>query len=192
MPPAIRRYTSRNPSGAPDFTERTRSSNIRCWRMGNGSAAPCSDCFLSSPAKRVTWRCCARYWWLRPPAAAVARLIDRSERPSHPAKPHGMSRLGPAYNRSTGEYLPNHGCLCRSVSSITLKQGPERRNTSMATPDTLRYTRIPLAEGPDQRTPSGPAVIAPHQRAGHMTAPDHFAKAELNILRRRGPSTYEL
>lgn len=31
---------------------------------------------------------------------------------------------------------------------------------------------------------------APHQRAGHMTAPDHFAKAELKILRRRGPSTY--
>jgi len=31
---------------------------------------------------------------------------------------------------------------------------------------------------------------APHQRAGNMTAPDHFAKAELNILRRRGPSTY--
>src|SRR5271170_3902205 len=24
-----------------------------------------------------------------------------------------------------------------------------------------------------------------------MTAPDHFAKTELNILRRRGPSTYE-
>jgi hypothetical protein len=24
-----------------------------------------------------------------------------------------------------------------------------------------------------------------------MTAPDHFAKAELKILRRRGPSTYE-
>jgi diketogulonate reductase-like aldo/keto reductase len=32
-------------------------------------------------------------------------------------------------------------------SSITLKQGPERRNTSMATLDTLRYTRIPLADG---------------------------------------------
>jgi len=31
---------------------------------------------------------------------------------------------------------------------------------------------------------------APHQRAGHMTAPDRFAEAELNILRRRGPSTY--
>ena len=28
---------------------------------------------------------------------------------------------------------------------------------------------------------------APHQRAGHMTAPDHFAGTELNILRRRGP-----
>jgi hypothetical protein len=26
----------------------------------------------------------------------------------------------------------------------------------------------------------------------HRTAPDHFAEAELNILRRRGPSTYEL
>jgi hypothetical protein len=25
-----------------------------------------------------------------------------------------------------------------------------------------------------------------------MTAPDHFADAELNILRRRGPSTYDL
>lgn len=24
-----------------------------------------------------------------------------------------------------------------------------------------------------------------------MTAPDHFAKAELNIFRRRGPSTYD-
>jgi hypothetical protein len=33
---------------------------------------------------------------------------------------------------------------------------------------------------------------APHQRAGHMTAPDHFAEAELNILRRRGPSTYDV
>jgi hypothetical protein len=32
---------------------------------------------------------------------------------------------------------------------------------------------------------------APHQRAGHMTAPDHFAEAELNIPRRRGPSTYD-
>jgi hypothetical protein len=32
---------------------------------------------------------------------------------------------------------------------------------------------------------------APHQRAGHMTAPDHFAKAQLNILRMRGPSTYD-
>ncbi|MGH7048278.1 MAG: hypothetical protein ACREE2_18030, partial [Stellaceae bacterium] len=29
-------------------------------------------------------------------------------------------------------------------------------------------------------------------RAGHMTAPDHFAKTDLNIFRRRGPSTYEL
>jgi hypothetical protein len=25
-----------------------------------------------------------------------------------------------------------------------------------------------------------------------MTAPDHFAKAELNIFRRRGPSTHEI
>src|SRR6516225_3558822 len=32
---------------------------------------------------------------------------------------------------------------------------------------------------------------APHQRAGNMTAPDHSAEAKLNILRRRGPSTYE-
>jgi hypothetical protein len=30
---------------------------------------------------------------------------------------------------------------------------------------------------------------APHPRAGHMTAPDHFAKTDLNRLRR--PSTYE-
>jgi hypothetical protein len=29
---------------------------------------------------------------------------------------------------------------------------------------------------------------APHQRAGHMTAPDHFAEAKLSILRRRGLS----
>ena len=28
---------------------------------------------------------------------------------------------------------------------------------------------------------------APHQRAGPMTAPDHFVEAELDILRRRGP-----
>ena len=33
---------------------------------------------------------------------------------------------------------------------------------------------------------------APHRRAGHMTAPDHLAEAKLKILRRRGPSTYEL
>jgi hypothetical protein len=26
----------------------------------------------------------------------------------------------------------------------------------------------------------------PHQRAGHMTAPDHFAETQLNILRKRG------
>ncbi len=33
---------------------------------------------------------------------------------------------------------------------------------------------------------------APRQRAGHMTAPDHFAKTELNSFAGRGPSTYEL
>jgi hypothetical protein len=32
---------------------------------------------------------------------------------------------------------------------------------------------------------------APQARAGHMTAPDHFAKGRTRHLRRRGPSTYD-
>jgi hypothetical protein len=49
-----------------------------------------------------------------------------------------------------------------------------------------------LDRDPISELPQGQRSDAPHQRAGHMTAPDHFAKAELNIFRRRGPSTYDL
>jgi hypothetical protein len=49
-----------------------------------------------------------------------------------------------------------------------------------------------LDRDPISELHQGQRSDAPHQRAGHMTAPDHFAKTELNILRRRGPSTYDL
>jgi hypothetical protein len=48
-----------------------------------------------------------------------------------------------------------------------------------------------LDRDPISELHQGQRSNAPHQRAGHMTAPDHFAEAELNILRRRGPSTYD-
>jgi hypothetical protein len=49
-----------------------------------------------------------------------------------------------------------------------------------------------LDRDPISELHQGQRSYAPHQRARHMTAPDHFAKTELNIFRRRGPSTYEL
>ena len=49
-----------------------------------------------------------------------------------------------------------------------------------------------LDRDPISELHQGQRSDVPHQRAGHMTAPDHFAEAELNILRRRGPSTYDL
>ena len=49
-----------------------------------------------------------------------------------------------------------------------------------------------LDRDPISELHQGQRSYAPHQRAGHMTAPDHFAKTELNTLRRRGPSTYDL
>jgi hypothetical protein len=49
-----------------------------------------------------------------------------------------------------------------------------------------------LDRDPISELHQGQRSDAPHQRAGHMTAPDHFAEAELNILRKRGPSTYDL
>src|SRR5215471_3715124 len=49
-----------------------------------------------------------------------------------------------------------------------------------------------LDRDPISELHQGQRSDAPHQRAGHMTAPDHSAEAKLNILRRRGPSTYEL
>src|ERR1700758_4069960 len=48
-----------------------------------------------------------------------------------------------------------------------------------------------LERDPISELHQGQRSNAPHQRAGHMTAPDHFAEAELNILRKRGPSTYD-
>jgi hypothetical protein len=48
-----------------------------------------------------------------------------------------------------------------------------------------------LDRDPISELHQGQRSDVPHQRAGHMTAPDHFAEAELNILRRRGPSTYD-
>jgi hypothetical protein len=48
-----------------------------------------------------------------------------------------------------------------------------------------------LDRDPISELHQGQRSNAPHQRAGHMTAPDHFAEAEFNILRRRGPSTYD-
>jgi HEAT repeats len=48
-----------------------------------------------------------------------------------------------------------------------------------------------LDRDPISELHQGQRSDAPHQRAGHMTAPDHFAETLLNILRRRGPSTYE-
>jgi hypothetical protein len=49
-----------------------------------------------------------------------------------------------------------------------------------------------LDRDPTSELYQGQRSDAPHQRAGHMTAPDHFAETLLNILRRRGPSTYAL
>jgi hypothetical protein len=48
-----------------------------------------------------------------------------------------------------------------------------------------------LDRGPISELHQGQRSYAPQGRAGHMTAPDHFAKTELNILRGRGPSTYD-
>src|SRR5215470_14083409 len=48
-----------------------------------------------------------------------------------------------------------------------------------------------LDRDPISELHQGQRSDVPHQRAGHMTAPDHFAETELNILRRRGPSTYD-
>jgi len=44
-----------------------------------------------------------------------------------------------------------------------------------------------LDRDPISELHQGQRSDAPHPRAGHMTAPDHFAKIDLNILRRRGP-----
>ena len=49
-----------------------------------------------------------------------------------------------------------------------------------------------LDRDPTSELHQGQRSHAPHPRAGHMTAPDQFAKTDLNILRRRRPSTYEL
>src|SRR6516165_7453702 len=46
-----------------------------------------------------------------------------------------------------------------------------------------------LDRDPISELHQGQRSDGPHQRAGHMTAPDHFAEAHLNILRRRRPST---
>src|SRR6516165_4304792 len=43
-----------------------------------------------------------------------------------------------------------------------------------------------LDRDPISELHQGQRSDGPHQRAGHMTAPDHFAEAQLNILRRRG------
>ncbi len=45
--------------------------------------------------------------------------------------------------------------------------------------------------GPKPRKPSVPAVIAPHQQAGHKTAPDQIA-APTKILATREPSTQDI
>src|SRR5215469_4035787 len=47
-----------------------------------------------------------------------------------------------------------------------------------------------LDRDPTSELHQGQRSDAPHRRAGQMTAPDHFAETLLNILRRRGPSTY--
>jgi hypothetical protein len=49
-----------------------------------------------------------------------------------------------------------------------------------------------LDRDPISELHQGQRSDAPHRRAGHMTAPDQFAETQLNILRRRRPSTYEL
>src|SRR4029077_2260294 len=40
-----------------------------------------------------------------------------------------------------------HTCAAFMRGGARQRQGPERRKKSMATPDSLRYTRIPLADG---------------------------------------------
>jgi hypothetical protein len=49
-----------------------------------------------------------------------------------------------------------------------------------------------LDRDPISELHQGQRSYAPHRRAGHMTAPDHFAETQLKILRRRGPSAYDL
>src|SRR5262249_35368196 len=58
--------------------------------------------------------------------------------------------------------------------------------------NTKRKAARSLDRDPISELHQGQRSDAPHQRAGHMTAPDHVAEAQLNILRRRGPSTYEI
>jgi hypothetical protein len=59
--------------------------------------------------------------------------------------------------------------------------GNSRRNAARS------LDRDPISE-----LHQGQRSDAPHQRAGHMNAPDHSAAVEFNILRRREPSTYNL
>src|SRR6516162_5639608 len=59
------------------------------------------------------------------------------------------------------------------------------------TNNSKRQAARSLDRDPTSELHQGQRSDAPHQRAGHMTAPDHFAEAQLNILRRRGASTYE-
>jgi hypothetical protein len=51
--------------------------------------------------------------------------------------------------------------------------------------------RVVLIGNRSAKLHQGQRSDAPHQRAGHMTAPDHLAETQLKILRRRGPSTYD-
>jgi hypothetical protein len=55
----------------------------------------------------------------------------------------------------------------------------------------MDYQRAVLIGDPPRGLHQGQRSDAPHQRAGPMTAPDHFAEVQLNILRRRGPATYD-
>jgi hypothetical protein len=45
--------------------------------------------------------------------------------------------------------------------------------------------------GTGSRTPSGPAVMAPRQQAGHMIAVDHLIKFSFSSLASKGPSTQD-
>ena len=48
-----------------------------------------------------------------------------------------------------------------------------------------------LDRDPIRELHQGPRSYAPHREAGHMTAPDHIAKATSKNPCMRGPSTYD-